>query len=148
MRGNLFACFRTVMRSTWVVRDKFSLDSPFVANESQERNVPNWKHNDQLITALCTVWVLLSGRVVNTQKSWKMSQSCRLWEHYIQTLCTASVCKHIFRFITCCPLSECNIVSSPVFFRVKMMTLPVWLNRGAPATNNWPLRAETTEVTV
>lgn len=46
------------------------------------------------------------------------------------------------------PLSECRMVSSAVFFRVKMMTLPVWLNRGAPATRRRPCLADTTDVTV
>lgn len=40
------------------------------------------------------------------------------------------------------------MVRLPEFFRVKMMTLPVWLNRGAPATSRRPFLADTTDVTV
>lgn len=36
----------------------------------------------------------------------------------------------------------------PELFRVKMMTLPVWLKRGAPATSRRPFLADTTDVTV
>lgn len=49
---------------------------------------------------------------------------------------------------TCWPLRECRMVRLPEFFRVKMMTLPVWLNRGAPATSRRPFLADTTDVTV
>lgn len=61
-----------------------------------------------------------------------MSQS--IWMSVHQTVCYSQCV--LMQYVTCCPFSECNIVSSPVFFRVKMMTFPVWLNRGAPATNN------------
>ena len=33
---------------------------------------------------------------------------------------------------TCSPSRPCRMVRFPVFFSVKMMTLPVWLNLGAP----------------
>lgn len=40
------------------------------------------------------------------------------------------------------------MVRLPEFLSVKMITLPVWLNRGAPATSRRPFLADTTDVTV
>ncbi len=42
--------------------------------------------------------------------------------------------RQLKRWMTCSPSSACRMVRFPLFFRVKTMTFPVWLNLGAPAT--------------
>lgn len=51
-------------------------------------------------------------------------------------------------FLTCSPRSAWWMVRLLLLCIVKRMALPVWLNRGAPATYTHPCLEDTTDVTV